>query len=497
MSAFNLKNFNSAAKQQPILGMLIYSIVGFIRPAIYIFLLPLYLNVFSEVEYAIYDLMMITAGLLMVFATFRLNAAMLTQYYDYYKDEALKHRFLSSLFTTSIFFAVCLIIIGYFFGELAFSAIFSSEEVFFFPYGFYILIYAALSEINNVYFIFLKNEKYLSRYLFVVLFQILMVILLQFICIIFLKMGVEGAFVGMLIANVLTTLLILVLQKNILTLRPDGAMIRVALKFSVALIPYLLIYWGLTKGGKLVLEHNAELGTVGIFAVLMTIAGIVIIVVEATINAVRPFLFDTFAARKQEDDKNKINLFNRLIILLPLLCIPVLILVATNIGLVTSKESYSEIARYITLASFVSFLLVYSKMFYQQIIFVKRSDILTSLSFVVLIVMVVCLFVFVPTYKIWGVLIAMLLANIVMAVLFYNAAQKRLPVHYNKRQVFLIPTIFFAILFCLEWVCIQYFGSSYAFFGVIQFLILTSSLLLMNIGTVSEYKKLFVIARTD
>jgi len=90
---FNLKKFNSAAEQQPILGMLVYSIIGFIRPAIYIFLLPLYLNVFTEVEYAIYDLMMITSSLLMVVATFRLNAAMLTQYYDYYNDDSIKFIF--------------------------------------------------------------------------------------------------------------------------------------------------------------------------------------------------------------------------------------------------------------------------------------------------------------------------------------------------------------------------------------------------------------------
>jgi len=497
LPSFNLKNFNSAAKQQPILGMLIYSIVGFIRPAIFIFLLPLYLNVFSEVEYAIYDLMMITLGLLMVFATFRLNAAMLTQYYDYYKDEVLKHRFLSSLFSISILLGTGLIVLGYFFGEWVFGIVFSSEELHFFPNGFYILIYAVLMESNNVYFIYLKNEKHLSRFLFIFLFQVLLVILLQFICIIFLEMGVEGAFVGMLVANALTTLLILVVQRNIITFRPDGRMIRKAMQFSIALIPYLIIYWGLTKGGKIVLEHNAELGTVGIFAVLMTIAGIVIIVVEATINAVRPFLFDTFAAERQVEDKDKIGLFTRLMILLPLFGIPALILAATNIGLVTSKESYSEIARYITLASLVTFVLVYSKMFFQQLLFVKRSDVVTRLSFVVLIVMAICLFVFVPTYKIWGVLVAMLLSNIVMAILFYGAAQKRLLVHYNWQQIFLMPILFFALLFGLEWLCLKQLGYSYSIFGVIQFLILTSLLLVTNFGTVAEYKKLFMNPTND
>jgi len=319
-----------------------------------------------------------------------------------------------------------------------------------------------------------------------------MVIILQFVFIIFLKMGVNGALTGMLIANILTTMLVMLMEKNILTFNPDMKMIKIAFKFSLALVPYLLIYWGLTKGGKFILEHNAELSTVGIFAVLMTIAGIVIIVVDAAISGIRPFLFDTFAREEQNADEAKIDLFNSLMILLPLIAIPPIVLVATNIGLVTNKDGYTEIAHYVTLASLVTFILVYGKMFYQQLIFVKRSDLLTTLSFVVLIVLVVGLLSLVPDYKIWGVLVSMLIANIVMAILFYGAAQKRLPVSYKFQKVFLFPFCFFITLFGLEWLCTQQLGLSHAWFGLVQFIVLLSLILVMNYKMVGEYRALFV-----
>jgi len=103
-----LKKFNSAAESQPLVGMLVYTFLGFLRPAVYIFLLPLYLHVFSEAEYGLYDLMLIVGHFIMVIAALRLNAAMLTQYYDYQGNEQKKKRFLQSLFSFSLYVSIAL-----------------------------------------------------------------------------------------------------------------------------------------------------------------------------------------------------------------------------------------------------------------------------------------------------------------------------------------------------------------------------------------------------
>lgn len=489
----NLKQrFNTAAEKQPLLGMLVYSFVGFLRPAIYIFLLPIYLEFFSDTEYGLYDLMVITGGFMSVIVTFKLNSAMLTQYYDYYNDEQKKRRYLSSLFSVSLFIALLFAIFLYFFGEALFSLVFSSEEVAFFPYGFTVLLYAILSEVNICYYTYLKNEKKLGRYVFIVITQILLAIILQFIFIIPLAQGVQGALLGMLIANVITTLCILIIEKGIITLRPDRQMIMTSLKFSAALIPYLLIYWVLTKGGKIVLERYADLSVVAVFALLITISSVIIMVVEAVINGIRPFLFETFAGQEELGDKDRIDLFTKMIINIPLLAIPFIILIGNNMGLITSKASYLEVGSYISLASLVAYLLVYGKLFYQQLIFVKKSVVVTRLSFLVMLLLISCFYLLVPTYKIWGVLISTAIANLLMAILFYFAAQKRLPITYNHQAIFYLPLVFFMCLFGLEWLLVYKMDLSRPIFSLIQFFLLVTVIVTNNYKSIGAYKTIFI-----
>jgi len=135
---------------------------------------------------------------------------------------------------------------------------------------------------------------------------------------------------------------------------------------------------------------------------------------------------------------------------------------------------------------------VYGKLFYQQLIFVKKSDIVTRLSFLVLIATVVGFYYLVPNYKIWGVLIATLIANALMAVLFYFAAQKRFFVRYRFRDILMVPIVIFLMLFFIEWICVYKSGISRPMFGVIQFIVLSLTVLALNYNTLEDYKNLFL-----
>lgn len=486
--------------------MLVYSFVGFLRPAIYIFLLPLYLSVFTDAEYGIYDLMVTTGGIMMVIVTLRLNAAMLTQYYDYHGDRKTQRLYLQTLFSASFFIAVLSGLLFYFFGESIFQFVFRSDDVKFFPYGFTILLYALLSEVNACYYIYLKNEKNLTDYVFIILTQVLLAILFQFLLIIVFRQGVQGALLGMLLSNIITFLIILLKEKNIFTFKINSTMIRSSLKFSSALIPYLVIYWILTKGGKIMLERHADLSQVGVFALLVTISSIILLTVDAVVNGVRPFMFELFAENrtlsssaegtqssdKENDYHQRMDLLTKIVIMVPLTAVPFIVLIGNNIGILTSKPSYQDIGHYISFASFVIFMLVYGKLFYQQLIFSKRSDIVTVLSFCVLIFLLIGFYYLVPSYKIWGVLAATGLANALMALFLYFAGRKYLPIRFNKWNIFLLPFVFFTLLFAMEWIMVERTGMSRALFGVVQFLVLIPLIILTNLNSVKAYKNLFL-----
>lgn len=431
----------------------------------------------------------------MILVTLRLSSAMLTVYYDYLDDNAKKKKYLRNSFSFSILVGSVIGLLFYFIGEPVFELLFKSEEAKFFPYGFIVLGYAIFGEINSTYFIYLRNEKDLIGYFIVVGSQILTTIILQLLFVLAFEWGVAGLLAANLFSNVIVFVMILLREKNILTLSFDSEMIRKSIRFSLALIPYLIIWWVLTKGGKFVLERNADLTTVAIFAILVTLSSIVLVLAEAVINGLRPFLFEIFAKQENLSANAKVDLLTKMIVNIPLLVIPVIVLIGTNPHWLTSKVAYQEVAQYITLMVLIIFILVFAKLFYQQLVFVKRSGVVTLLSFVVMLVLCIGFYTLVPTLKIWGVLYATLLANALMAFLFFLAGQRYLRLSYNFRSIFIYPLLFFMALFGLEFLCVSSLGWSRSQFGILQFFVLTLLVLAMNWKSVAAYRAVFLKAR--
>ncbi|NNL91094.1 MAG: hypothetical protein HKO66_02555 [Saprospiraceae bacterium] len=474
--------------------MAFYSVLGFLRPAIFIFLLPIYLSDLAVDEYGMYGLMMDFALLSTIFVSLKLNTSMLTNYYDFLGDKLKIKTFLSSTYTFSFLLGLSSIIILYIIGPWLFGNLYSSESLLFFPFGFIVVLFTAITEMNMTYIVYLKNRKDIIKYTVVLLTQVFSVVILQVIFIVFLERGLQGALEGILFGNILVTLVILLLEKGILNFNIDWKMIKSSLKFSVPLIPYLVIYWFLTRSGKTFLEHYASVETVSIFTLLITIAGLVIFGVEAVVNAIRPFLFEQFA-KGENRDNDQVSLLTRLIINGPLLIVPCIILVGTNIHLIPGDPIYRIVDQYISFATFVLFVFVWARLFYQQLVFAKRSNWVTYMSFVVFIILILAFLYFIPRYQIWGVLFATVIANSIMAILFYIIAQKFLRVSYNWIDIIGIPALMFAILFSLEYL-FKSNGWSLSVFGFVQFGILIFLILALNWKNIKIYKRLFGLNKT-
>ena len=150
-----------------------YSFIGFLRPAIYIFLLPVYVAYFSEAEYAIYNLMIDFAAIALVMISLKVNNSMVTHYYDYMDEPQAQEDLLSNLFTVSIIIGLVSLGIAWFGGPALFELIFKDESVKFFPYGLIVIAYTVLFEANQCYLSFLKNRKKIIAFTAVMLTHVL------------------------------------------------------------------------------------------------------------------------------------------------------------------------------------------------------------------------------------------------------------------------------------------------------------------------------------
>lgn len=466
-----------------------YSLIGFLRPAIYIFLLPLYISYFTEAEYAIYNLMIDFAAIAMILVSLKLNTAMVTHYYDYLGQKRVQYEYLRMLYSVSLFLGIITILVMYFLGTPLFGLIFKDEAVRFFPYGMIVVMYTVLFEANQCYVTFVKNEKRIWEFTRIMMTHVLSIVILQFIFIIVLERGVRGALEGILLGNILVSILILIRQPGLLTLKPALDKLKPALSFSVNLIPYLVIYWFLSRGGRFFLEAYTNLEMVAVFALLMTLAGVIILAVEAVVNGVRPFLFEEFALLAKADRKT-ISILCKMIINLPLLFVPLIILVSAFFPWFTSKELYHDIIEYMPLCCLLFFLLVISKLFYQQLLFAKRSGLITMLSMISLVVLIAGFMILIPAYEIWGVITATIIANLITAFLFFYFGQKAHYVHHSFASTLKAPLLVFSCIFALQ--ALSWFLDwGQICFGVLQFFVAMSILIVINFRNVREYLKVF------
>lgn len=466
-----------------------YSFIGFLRPAIYFFLLPVYVAYFSEAEYAIYNLMIDFAAISMVLVSLKVNNSMVTHYYDYMDKPKDQEDLLSNLFTISLIIGLFALGLAWIGGEALFELIFKDEAVKFFPYGLIVVAYTVLFEANQCYLSFLKNRKKIMAFTAVMLTHVLSIVLLQFIFIIVLERGVTGALEGILIGNILVSLVMVLMRPSLISFKFNAKYIGDALKFSIPLIPYMIIYWFLMRGGRFFLEAYTDLDTVAVFAMLMVLAGVIILAVEAVINGVRPFLFEEFA-RAEEGSKQYISLLTRLVVNIPLIFVPLIILISCFIHLIISKETYFIIAEYMPWACLLFFLMVWYKLFYQQLIFVKKSIQVTVLSLIAMICLLLGFVSFIPSYGIYGVLAATIIANLVMVVLFYYYAQKNFFVAYSFKSILLNPLMVFGCIFGLYFGR-MYYAWSWELFGMLQFTTAIVLIVLLNLGNMKEYINFF------
>ena len=466
-----------------------YSLVGFLRPAIYIFLLPLYISYFSAAEYGIYNLMIDVAAIAMILASLKINTAMMTHYYDYMGDEHTQFRYLQNLYTGCLLIGSIFLLSMYFMGPWIFEHVFKDDAITFFPYGMTVMAYAMLFEATQVYLTYLKNKKNIWRFTFIMLFHVISIVVLQFIFIIVLERGVKGALESVLIGNILVTMLVMIMQPRLLTFKLDFKMIISSLTFSIMLVPYLVIYWFLTRGGRIFLESYTDLDTVAVFGLLMVLSGVIILAVEAVVNGVRPFLFEQFAQGAHANDKT-ISILSKMVVNIPLLFVPIIILVSCFIHLISSEAIYATVPLYMPAACLLWFAIVISRLFYQQLLFAKKSHTVTILSFVTVSILIAGFMYLIPRYEIWGVIVATIIANSVMALLFYLFAQKAWYVHYSYISIILSPALVFASIFILQYLS-NINGWSIQTFGWLQFVVALFIILVMNVGNVREYMKVF------
>lgn len=464
--------------KSPLAATLIFTVLTFLQPALNIFLLPVYLQYFPAEDYGILQLMNNITVFVMIIGTLRINASVLTHYFDYkYQQKRLKD-YLSTILKSSFAMGILFIALATLVGPFLFPLIFKAEAIQFFPYGILAIAIGVCWNFVSPYFIFLKNERVLLKYTLFYLLLVFVNIALHLLLIIGLRLGVEGALWAKLLTNILLVVLVMWFNRNLIVRKWKKYYAIRALQFSLPLLPFLIINWLQIYGDRFFLERFLDLKQVGVYSLLITLVSLVVLANDAVVNGIRPFLFDYFTIGI-EQHKEKIHQLYRFYMMFCLFIVSGIVLVGTHIHFFTSNPAYLAILPFLIIATLVFFLRCYISLFYLRLLYLKRSQLLSKLSLGLAIVLILSLYFLVPIWGIWGAIIANLIANLYMIISLGLFNQKLPKLHLPLKDIFWIPMFVLSILFCFNHLVYKSY-LSYPSMGIIQFASITILLLLFN-----------------
>ncbi|MHA6280393.1 lipopolysaccharide biosynthesis protein [Salinimicrobium sp. CAU 1759] len=421
---------------------IVFTILTFLKPAINIFLLPIYLRLLSPEEYGIYTIVITITTLVAAVGGLKISSAIVPFYYDCKTDEE-KNKLLDNIISFIIIFNAFFFIILQLTGPYLFSLVFSSDKIMFFPYISLAIATGMFLPIIEAYSAFVKNEKKIIKYASVQLLFIVSGVLLQIILI--LNFSLLGVLWAKLLANILTAVLVLFYLKKVIRFRLDKEILKKCLDFSLALIPFFFVFWLGRYADRYVLERYISLSDIGIFGLLMTFAGLVAMASEALANSIQPYLFEAYSDLNDSTKKiNQLYLFYGLGLII---FSSFLIAAVSNIHLIKPNEQYLKIIPYFYFAIIPTLLNAIQYLFFNIFTYSKKSKRLAFISVVTVGTQLLVLLLLVQNHKIYAAIFAAFIGNFLSLIWYSLESRSYMKIPYQLKYILPAPIVFFFCLF--------------------------------------------------
>lgn len=450
--------------------------LSILHHGLHLLLLPVYIRHIPPAEYGVLAAVTIMATLIAAVSNLKLDAAMRTFYFDYSEDATLLAHYLRQLFSVSLYGAIMVFAIMLLFGSQIYDWVFVHEEVSFYPHGAVALAAACANMSLAVYFVYLRNSLQLWV---LVRWEALLLsgtIALQLFLVVVLGFGIAGILWGSLLPALLTLALLCAVRRDLLGARPDFACLGPSLKYATPLMGMAVLYALGTRLDRIVLERHAELETVGAYALLIGLVGLLNIVISALDNTLRPYLYPRMRAFDGSTAR-VVDSYQRLYVATGLIALSSVVLLGSCLHFVTDNPAYLSVQSWLVLGATAFVPLVFSRFYALIYDYYKRSGSLTVSVVARVAVLYVMLVTLVPDRSVVGALWAVLVAESLNAALLWLVANRLFGIRAPLGAVVFQVLIFLSGLWLTAYVMAN---ASPVAFGLLQWTIITVSLLAAN-----------------
>ena len=424
-----------------------FTALGFLRPAINIFLLPLYLVKITPEEYGILALVTAFSGIVASISGFKLEIAAKTFYFDFYKNRAALKNYLGQIF--SIIFSIALILLCIFIlsGPFLFDLIFKSDAITFWPYGIIAIGHVLFSSCNTIYFGYLKNELKVKEFVIISVIQILFTIALQAVLILQFNMGVLGILYGGMIPAAILFVYILLKNTWLINFKFEKAMLRPSFIFGLGFLPISFLLLIETQIDRLIIERYLSLEAVGLYFLLINLVRVFMILVAAYHNAITPILYKSL---KSNNDKTNgvVNEILSSYTSIGIFALAGILVVGNHLYLITDNAKYLSIQQYFPYAIAATVPMIFIRFQILIILFYKKTFRMSVVTFIKAIVMILFMIYLIPKYEIYGAIMGLAISYIIYftGLAFIEEKVKGIHINYSTPILRSVPFLLLLVL---------------------------------------------------
>ncbi len=376
-----------------------------------------------------YSLAVVYASILASMANFGLVSGYERSYFEFAETLKEKGTLISSLQVFSAVSIIVFILIGSYFSEFLTAYLFGDAVY----SKFWVLVLSAvgISEFTKFYLIFLRNSKQAKLF---ASFHIVQVITNLFLGYLFLEkceFGVESLGISLLVSNVFILVLLVVHQFKNLPQIIDIKIFEMVARLSLPLTPRIFVGFIGTQFDKIIISQVSSLASLGVYSVAQRLAMSVYMLMNALGRVWQPSLYEELFEKGSKTD-TKFLLIYMVISFLPALF---LILFSKEVFMFF-PETYSSGSIMLVLLCFYYLILYLGKITGQQLLFAKKTWLISGLSILTILVNILVTYPLVILYDAEGAAAGTVISALIMGWISFYFAQKHSYLNWEYSKVF-------------------------------------------------------------
>lgn len=418
----------------------IYGLVPVISKSIGFLLIPIYTRYLTVSEFGIQDVFLVFQLLATYFIAMELYSGV-GRYFYYYNNSYERKNLISSAFTFQLITSIIIIFFLIFFHSFFYETLVGERG---YKDVYWIVIsWIPFSAMIGFFSVIIRYDNKGREFLFITIIQLLIKVLLTIYLIVKLNYGVKGIFIGQLVGSIVGCIGYFILLREYFYLYIDKNMLLKIFKYSIPLIPGLLIVGAEPNITRYLIRVNLSNVDLGYFALGIRVVSLFSIIGVALRMTWQPFFFENAKKSLLNLNKKVIDIFN--LFLYFLLCLSLIIsLFSLDIVKIIAPDEYYESAKIIGILSLSIALNIISQIASIGINYVNKTYLISVINILSTFIVVLGLALYLKPYGLMVIPFSFLFGSIIRLSfsMFYSIKFMRL----NFQYVRIFALVFFSIV---------------------------------------------------